>query len=57
MSNNGTTLPSLRVDPALARRFRIEAVNRGMRRNEPFEEIVLTCIEDATRDGDGRSDV
>lgn len=39
MSDNESTVLSLRVSPDLASKFKVEAVRRNMRQNQLFEEL------------------
>lgn len=47
MNDKETTLLSLRVDPKLARKFKLEAVQREMRQNQLFEEMAAAYFEKA----------
>ena len=47
MQGKETTLFSLGVDPKLARKFKLETVERGMRQNRLFEEMAAAYFEKA----------
>lgn len=46
MDSKTTTLISLRVDPEIARAFKIEAANRGLKLNTLFENLFRAYMAD-----------